>query len=105
MSDPIPLPARVQRDPPCQGLPGLPLSIYWRRQRPASFPTACHGELEFQYIRHGCGRYIIAGEACNFRNNTLIVIKPGEAHRLENANRMCRKPYCNARNAGVCKNA
>lgn len=94
MSAPIPLPDRVRRDPPCRGLPGLPLSIYWRRQRPASFPTACHGELEFQYIRHGCGRYIIEGEACNFRNNTLIVIKPGEAHRLENANRMYLEKCC-----------
>lgn len=73
---------KARREPPCIGPKGLPLTVHWMRSVNASFLPAFHADMEFQYIRRGFGWYFIAGEACHFFNNTLIVIKPNDVHHL-----------------------
>ncbi|MDD4558580.1 MAG: AraC family transcriptional regulator [bacterium] len=44
---------------------------------------AYHQEMEIQYIRKGQGAYFIRDRSYPFHTNSLLVVRPGEIHRLE----------------------
>ena len=62
---------------------GVPVRITWMRHSAFFRSTInCHREIEFQYIKHGHGSYLIAGDFYPFRANSLLLIPSLAVHTL-----------------------
>ncbi len=72
---------KVRREKIFNARPPLPVRVLWRRGR-AFKPTimSAHAELELQFVKCGRGAYCIAGQSYEFYPQSLLLIRPREAH-------------------------
>ena len=61
----------------------LPVRVGWvvgKAARPTSL--AYHREIEFHFVKHGCGCYFIAGKNYPFSKNSLLIIPSNNLHNF-----------------------